>query len=112
VKLTDLTRLEICLPVNEKTLKDLRAFVSLFATYCEGATCSMQTLPSPFIGYWYDKAKKTLFPPEYVVVMTAGVEVVEKETKFFDDLEALKELIVEMGEIETWITIAPMTRYE
>ena len=106
---TDLTRIEISIPLNDNTLPVINDFIGFILLEFNGCTLSRPIIPSPFQGYWLNPENNTM-KEEDTMLMIIGVNPKQKNN-FLDYLSMIDKYIKKTGEKESWITISSMTRY-
>lgn len=101
-----LTKIEINLPVNRKTIsKTLHVLTSLFAETdgIEGCTYSSPSIPAAFMGKWRHPSTKEIVDDE-IVWIYACCDLNKIQVEIKDIIEILKRNIEGAGEEKAWIT--------
>lgn len=101
-----LTKIEINLPVNRKTIsKTLPLLTFLFTDTdgIEGCTYSTPSIPAAFMGKWRHSITKEIVDDE-IVCIHACCDLNKLQVEIKDIIKILKKNIESAGEERAWIT--------
>jgi hypothetical protein len=109
IKQVEITRLEIAIPYNENTYQKIGELRDYIVRIFGGLTHSKIVYPSPFAGTWRSPEGSPLTEDVVLFILYFSLE---ENPQGLEVLKAFGQMLLETGEIETWLVFQNASCYK